>query len=139
MLVTEAVKRETDRLVEVVVATTEPFDDPFEALQAAVLAALQLTRADPLLNRLVNTEPAALLPLLVGARSVVASSVRTAIEEILDRRLPELPLPERLRTADLLTRLLISYSVSSPDDEPEAIAAFLATVLRNGVLHFADT
>jgi deoxyribodipyrimidine photolyase-like uncharacterized protein len=38
------------------------------------------------------------------------------------------------RFADVVTRLLISYAVSAPDDPPEVVAHFLSTFLVHGAV-----
>jgi len=42
---------------------------------------------------------------------------------------------ELRRFADLVTRLLVSYAISAPDDPPEIVAAYVARFLINGVSH----
>ena len=56
-LVAAAVEREADRMVSAVAPAELP-DDPRAALEAGILAVLQVTRDHPLLDRLIRTEPA---------------------------------------------------------------------------------
>jgi len=132
-LVAAVVLRETSLLVTTTLAAAEPFDDPQRAIEAGVLAALRLTRDHPLLDRVVRTEPEALVPLLVteGSSSVMAIA-RAAVEQLIVAKVPDLsPLMAR-RLADLLTRLLISYALSAPDDPTEVVAASIAAFLTQG-------
>ncbi|MEZ5176898.1 MAG: helix-turn-helix domain-containing protein [Acidimicrobiales bacterium] len=68
-LVSQMVLREAGRIVEQVIAAAERHDDPFESLHDAILTALHALRGHPLLDRLLATEPEALLPLLIDGRA----------------------------------------------------------------------
>ena len=133
-LIAEVVLAETDALIETVVAAGQEHQDPRDALAAGLLAALRAAREHPLLDRLIRTEPEALLPLLTTDGGPVMARVRSVVETILAERLGGLdPLPLR-RFADIVSRLLISYAVSAPDDPPEEVAAFVATFLTHGAI-----
>lgn len=132
-LVAEAVLREAGTIVTEVVAAAEAFEDPKESLQAAILVTLRTTREHPLLDRLIRTEPEALMPLLVGDEGPVAGAVRAVVEQVISIRLPDLTPVEVRRAADLLSRVLISYAVSAPDDPPEIVAEFIATLVTQGL------
>lgn len=140
VLIEQAVLRESATLVAQILAAeaAAPADDPVASLEAAILATLRLTREHPLLDRLVRTEPEALLPLLIGDVGPVAGAVRGIVEQIVRQRLPELTDVETRRAADVLARLLISYAVSAPDDPPEVVAAFVASVVAHGVAATAE-
>jgi hypothetical protein len=127
------VLREAQAMVVQIVAAAESLDDPQASLEAAILLTLRLTREHPLLDRLVRTEPEALLPLLIGDGGVVAVAVRSVVEQIIGERLPDLDPVEIRRVADLLSRVLISYAVSAPDDPPEVVASFVATLVTSGL------
>jgi hypothetical protein len=105
-------------------------------LEAGLFTALTVLRDHPLLDRLVRTEPEALLPLLTTDSSPVMVQVRGVVEAILTEGNPELaqePVAMR-RFADVVTRVLISYAVSAPDDPPEVVAHFLSTFLVHGAV-----
>ena len=127
-LIAEAVLAETVGLIETVTAADE-HDDPRAALEAGFLAALVATREHPLLDRLVRTEPEALLPLLITDGGPVMTQVRGVVEAIIAQRLPHLEALPLRRVADIVTRLLVSYAVSAPDDPPELVAAAIASFL----------
>ncbi len=103
------------------------------SLQAAITAALRAAREHPLLDRLLATEPEALLPFLLSSGGPLLSAARPAFAEILGERLPDLADEEVLRAADTLTRLMISYAVDPPEDEPEHVAAHVAGLLLGGI------
>ena len=133
-LIAEVVLAETDALIGTVVAAGQQHEDPRDALAAGLLAALRAAREHPLLDRLVRTEPEALLPLLTTDGGPVMARVRSVVEAILAEGMDGLePLPLR-RFADVVTRLLISYAVSAPDDPPEEVAAYVATFLTHGAI-----
>lgn len=132
-LVAEAVLREADGMVEQVLAAAAEHDDPARALTDAVLVTLRLAREHPLLDRIVRTEPEALVPLLIADPNPVLSFGRTATEAVVAAKAPELsPLAVR-RLADILLRLLVSYALTPPDDPPEVVAAAVAGVVTAGL------
>lgn len=137
-LVAEAVLREAASLAATVQAAEEAASaasggDPRASLAATIAATLQAAREHPLLDRLVRTEPEALLPLLIGDTGQVSSAVRALIADIVAERLPDLDPAGTGRAADLLARLLVSYAVSAPDDPPEVVGAFVAGALVDGL------
>lgn len=143
-LVAAAVAREAEVLVSQVVGAAAVHDDASDALRAAIVAALELTRAHPLLDRIIRTEPESLLPYLTTDRidgdggaggSAVLLFVRSATEAVVaDRLAGELDALTIRRLADMVARLLVSYAISAPDDPPEVVAAVVADVLVNGAL-----
>lgn len=131
-LITAIVSAETTTLIEQVVAAAIDTDDPQASLAAALETALRLLRDHPLLDRLLRTEPEALLPLLTTEGSPAMSQVRSVVEVLVAERAPthvgEDPVALR-RFADVVTRLLISYAISAPDDPPEVVAHYLSLFL----------
>lgn len=132
-LVAAAVLREANAMIDAVLAAAEPFEDPADALEAAVLVSLRLTRDHPLLDRIVRTEPETLVPLLVADPSPVLAFGRAAAERVIATKAPELSEVGTRRLADALLRLLISYALTPPDDPPEIVAASIAAVLTSGL------
>lgn len=130
-LIAEVVLAETNSLIERAVEAGALHHDPRASLEAALTAALRAAREHPLLDRIVRTEPETLLPLLVTAGGPVTHQVRSVVESIITTRLGDVE-PSRLRRlADVTTRLLVSYAVSAPDDPPEDVAAFMASLLTD--------
>ena len=105
--------------------------DPRDSLEAGLLAALRVVRDHPLLDRLVRTEPEALLPMLTAEGSPAMAQVRSVVELLVAERRPPTVTDEvsLRRFADVLARLLISYAIAAPDDPPEVVAHALATFL----------
>ena len=132
-IVAHAVLREATTMVGRIVEASDAETDTRAAIEAGILTTLSLTREHPLLDRLIRTEPEALLPLMIGDTGSVAMAVRSVVDGIVARRLPHLSDVERRRAADLLARLLVSYAVNAPDDPPEVVASFIATVLTTGL------
>lgn len=137
-LVAAAVAREADVMVLAVVDAVAPIDDPRLALEAAIAAVLRITRDHPLLDRVIRTEPEALLPLLVADDGPVITRVRAAIDVVLAQRFEEVDDLHRRRFADLVGRLLVSFAVNAPDDPPEVVAAAVASILVDGIWSFVD-
>ena len=141
-LVAATVQREAEGLVSAVLGEAAVSDEPVAMMQAAVLAALRLTREHPLLDRIIRTEPEALLPYLTTDRvggdggnggAAVLLFVRTATETLVREGLDLDEVTSR-RLADMVARLLVSYAISAPDDPPEVVAAAVARILLDGAL-----
>lgn len=132
-LVSRTVLREAGRMVELVIAAAALHDDPVASLEAAVLETLHLVRDHPLLDRLIATEPEALLPMLIDGQGAVLGAIRAISEQIIEERVPEATAAEAHSAADLLSRMLISYAVRSPDRPPEEVARFLSTAIVAGL------
>lgn len=132
-LVAEAVRREAERLTSSVLDAAAGHDSPERALEAGILAALRLTREHPLLDRLIATEPEALVPLVLSDGGPVMLLVRRTIERMVAEELRAADALVVRRVADLLTRLLLSYALSAPDDPPEVVAAAVAAMVAAGV------
>jgi AcrR family transcriptional regulator len=131
-LIAAVVSAQTTDLIGQVLGAAAPIDDPRRSLEAALLAALRLLRDHPLLDRLLRTEPESLLPLLTTEDSPAMSQVRAIVELLVAERAPATvdddPVALR-RFADIVTRLIISYAVSAPDDPPEVVAHYLSMFL----------
>lgn len=131
-LIAAVVAAQTNDLIEQVLGAAATVDDPQASLEAALLTALQLLRDHPLLDRLLTTEPESLLPLLTTEGSPAMSQVRSVVELLVAERSPAAvgsdPVALR-RFADVVTRLIISYAVSAPDDPPEVVARYLSLFL----------
>jgi AcrR family transcriptional regulator len=132
-LVAEVVRLETAKLIDDVVGAAADLDDAGEALEAGLLAALVVMRDHPLLDRILRTEPEALLPLITSDGGPVMTMVRSVVDGILAERTPELDAVTLRRLADLVTRLLVSYAVTAPDDPPEVVAHFIARFVARGL------
>lgn len=131
-LIGAVVEHEAATLIAAVVAAAQGQDDPAEAMQAALVAALRGTRDHALLDRLLRTEPEMLLPFLTGRDSAVMGQVREIAELVIGLRLPDIDRAELHRYADIVARLLLSFAVNPPDEEPEVLAASVAQFLTLG-------
>jgi AcrR family transcriptional regulator len=137
-LVAAVVEHEAAGLIAAVVGAAAGIDDPTDALEAALTAAFRGTRDHVLLDRLLRTEPETLLPLLTGRASPVTDQVRRIAELVLAERIPEVEPADLRRLADLLARLLISFAVNPPDEEPEVTAASVAFLITRGSTTLAE-
>lgn len=103
------------------------------ALRAAIGSALSSARSHPLLDRLLQTEPEALLPFLTDGTGPVLSAAQTVVVELLTRYAPHLDERRRARAADAATRLIVSYAISPADAPNERLADDLALLLSDGL------
>ena len=132
-LVTATILREErgflDQMAEAVVAHR----DVRPAMEAAIVTGLRAAREHPLLDRLLATEPEALLPFLTTGGGPVLSAARPAIQALLEQRLPHLEARLLRHAADTATRLFISYAINPPDDDIEDVAAGLVDLILHGL------
>jgi AcrR family transcriptional regulator len=103
------------------------------ALRAAIEAALRTGQAHVLLNRLMATEPTALVALVTTDRGPVLSAARQALEDILAAWLPKAPKARLGMAADAVARLLVSYVMNPPADPLAQVANRLAQLLVHGL------
>ncbi|HVM18849.1 MAG TPA: TetR family transcriptional regulator [Egibacteraceae bacterium] len=132
-LVTAAILREEHDLLAQMAAAVEAHADVRPAMEAAIVAGLRAAREHPLLDRLLATEPEALLPFLTTGGGPVLSAARPAIEALITARLPHLAETVVRRVADTATRLFISYAINPPDDDVEEVAADLVDLILHGL------
>jgi AcrR family transcriptional regulator len=125
-LVSQTVIREAGRIVEAVIEAADGEDDPLRSLELAIVAALELVRDHPLLDRLVATEPETLLPLLVEGHGSVLGSVQLVCRQMIAARFADLADQQSSAGADLLSRMLVSYAVRPPELDAEVVARSLS-------------
>lgn len=132
-LLAAAVLREEEVFIDNVMRAAAAHADFDRAVEAALAAALTTGREHALLNRLLATEPEALVPLLTTDSGPVLSAGRRALEAVLGERLPGTP-PGRLAgMADAVARLLVSYVINPPPEPPADVARRLADLLLHGM------
>lgn len=132
-LLEAAIVREEQAFLDDVAAAAATHDDLRPAMEAAVRTALTAARAHPLLDRLLQTEPEALLPFLTTGAGPVLSAARPALEDLLAERLPHAPEQRIGRAADVATRLIISYVLNPPAADVDALATSVADLLVDGL------
>jgi AcrR family transcriptional regulator len=132
-LIRAAILQEEQGFIARVAEAAAAHDDLRPAMEAAIDTALTAAREHPLLDRLLATEPEALLPLLTSGSGPVLTAARPVIADLLSQRLPHLSESEVRRTADALTRLVVSYAVNPPDEPPTVVAGGLADLFVHGV------
>jgi tetracycline repressor-like protein len=121
-------------MIDAVTEAVERIEDPRAALEAGMLLALRLLREHPLLDRIVQVEPEVLVPLLTTDASPVMAAVRQPVEVMIAGKLPGADPVVVRRLADMLSRLVLSYALSAPDDPPDVVAALVASIVTHGVL-----
>lgn len=104
-----------------------------DAIEAAIDAALNAAREHPLLDRLLATEPEALLPFLTTGAGPVLTAARPALADLLASRAPDLSSQHRATLVDGCTRLIVSYAINPPDRPVAEVASTLADLLTAGV------
>jgi AcrR family transcriptional regulator len=133
VLLEATVLREEQVFIANMIAAAGRHKDLEPALRAAIEAALRTGQAHALLNRLLATEPNALVALVTTDRGPVLSAARQGLEEILAGWLPRAPKARLGMAADAVARLLVSYVVNPPADPPAQVSARLAQLLVHGL------
>lgn len=134
-LISAVILREEQRLIaRMTRRARHPGLSTEDAIHAAIEEALIAAREHPLLDRLLASEPEALLPFLTMNHGPVLSAARPVVEELLHDRLPEVPRDQLAADADALTRLIVSYAISPGEDPPEVTASRLADLACRGLL-----
>ena len=132
-LIRAAILREEAALIERLVDAATRHRDVRAALEAALREALEAAHAHPLLNRLLESEPEALLPYLLAGDSPVLSAARPVVTDLLARFAPHLADTELDAIADMATRLLVSYVVSPPTASDEELAGRIADLITTRI------
>jgi AcrR family transcriptional regulator len=99
-----------------------------DALREGILFCLRTAREHPLLDRLLESEPDALLPFLTTRGGGVIARARSVIEALAAERTGVDPKMIH-RTADLAVRAIVSYTLTPSDDPPEEVAGEIARIL----------
>ncbi|MBW3665852.1 MAG: TetR family transcriptional regulator [Actinobacteria bacterium] len=132
-LIRAAIVGEEQRLMERIGAAARRHPDLRPSVEAAILEALRGAREHPLLDRLLATEPEALLPALLHGSGPVLTAALPVLEDLISERIPHLSPALVHRAADATTRLLVSYAVNPTDEPLEQVAAELADLLVHGL------
>ena len=130
-LIVALVYREEEAFIEGVRQAHARHEDLEDAMREAILFCLRTAREHPLLDRLLESEPDALLPFLTTRGGGVIGRARAVIEELASQRTGIDPSLVH-RTADLAVRAIVSYTLTPSDDPPEDVAREIARVLVSG-------
>jgi AcrR family transcriptional regulator len=103
------------------------------AVEAAFRTMLRAMRAHPLLDRVMATEPQELLPYLTVEANPVRDMGIRAMEQVFSERMENVSPVLAHRAAELCSRLITSYAIMPPDDDPDVVAIQLAELVCNGL------
>lgn len=132
-LLAALVLREEERFLEGVRAAFAAAVDLEEGVREAVVFVLGEARRHPLLDRLLRTEPDALLPYLTTRGRAAVDRAASVLRDLLSQRAGETDRETLRQAADAAVRLLISYTINPPSDRPERVAAALARILASSL------
>src|SRR5437870_6126510 len=127
------VLREEEVLMGSVRAAIEPHRELRPAVEAAFRTILRAVRAHPLLDRVMATEPRELLPYLTVEANPVREMGIRMMEEVFATRMEGVSPMLAHRTAEISSRLVTSYAIMPPDDDPDVVAGQLAELVCNGL------
>jgi AcrR family transcriptional regulator len=124
-LILALVLREEEKFLDGVRAAFASASDLETTMEEALLFCLRFAREHPLLDRLLDTDPEALLPFLtVRAAPVIGRARDVLINLLISQGLARDSLLEE--AADAVVRVVISYALCPPDRHPEEVARELA-------------
>jgi AcrR family transcriptional regulator len=132
-LLAATIEREERGFIDRMVTAAYRHEDLRPAMEAAIAEGLSAARAHPLLDRLLATEPEALLPSLLGGANQVLSTAQPVVEELLRTFAPHLGAREVALAAEATSRLLVSYALTPSATDVEDLAGGLADLVVNGV------
>lgn len=132
-LIRDTILREEEAFFDRMREAAAHHDEFRPALEAAIAAALTTAREHPLLDRLLATEPQALLPFLTDGSGPVLAAARPVVIELLGQYVPHLAAAELDRVADATSRLIVSYAISPGQEGLASLAPGLAAILVDGV------
>lgn len=125
--------REEGVLFEQLQAAIAPHRELRPAVEAAFRTMLRAIRAHPLLDRVMATEPQELLPYLTVETNPVRDMGIRAMEQVFSERMEGVSPMLAHRAAELCSRLITSYAIMPPDDDPDVVAVQLAELVCNGL------
>jgi AcrR family transcriptional regulator len=131
-LLEAVILREERLLLAEVEAATRTATSLEDAIRAAVMTVLESARAHPLLDRLLEDEPGALLPFLALGRGPVVSAAEPVVRDLFVRFLSNASPQDVDALAGAATRLMVSYTLA-PADDPRRTADTLARLFARGV------
>lgn len=133
-LIAAAILREEAELFEHMQAAAEWCTDLESALATSFAAGMSWAREHALLDRVLRTEPEALLPFLLTNDGPVLSAARPVVEELLHDHLPDTPTEQLAADADAVARLMVSMTIAPSGDDIQRIADELAALVCRGLL-----
>ncbi len=125
--------REEQVLFETFKKAIAPHRDLRPAVEAAFRTMLHAMRAHPLLDRVMATEPQELLPYLTVEANPVRDMAIRMMEQVFAERGAGVSPVLAHRAAEIASRLITSYAITPPDDDPDVVAAQLAELVCNGL------
>jgi len=132
-LIAAVVSRDVDATLVEANAAVERIADLREALRTGIAMVLQSARTHPVLDALLASEPDVIVPFLSSPGNPVLRVARPVIEELIARRRPTVSVGRMRIFADVVARILVSYTVMPPDQPVDQVAAALADVFVDGL------
>jgi len=125
--------REEEVLMTQVRSAIAPHRELRPAVEASFRTILRAMRAHPLLDRVMATEPHELLPYLTVEANPVREMGIRMMEEVFATRMEGVSPMLAHRAAEISSRLVTSYAIMPPDDDPDVVAGQLAELVCNGL------
>lgn len=134
-LIEALVLHEEQELSRAAESAVEGAEDLEEAILRATTTLLASARAHPLIDRLLASDPGELLPLLASSEGPVMSTAGPIVQRLLARFVPSMSNEDTEALADLLSRLVISYTIAPNGLEPHAAARLITALVMGKFAH----
>lgn len=134
-LIEALVLHEEEQLTRAAESAVADADDLEEAIRRATTTLLRGARAHPLIDRLLVSDPGELLPLLASSDGPVMSTAGPIVERLLARFVPDMSTQDMQALADLLSRLVISYTIAPNDLAPEDASELITGLVMGRFAH----
>lgn len=128
-LVEALVLRVEHTLTQSAIQAVAPARDLEEAIRLAVESLLAGARAHPLVDRLLQSDPEELLPLITLGEGPVMSTAGPVVRDLLSQYVPEMNERDTGLLADLLSRLVVSFTIAPGDLGPTEAADAVARLV----------
>lgn len=132
-LILALVLREERALIETVRRAMQSHAELEPAMRAAFAACLHAMRAHPLLDKVLASEPHELLPYLTTEANPVLEMSMRIMDQVAAERAPDVPVRIRYRFNETCARVMTSYAITPPADDPNTVAAELAELFCRGL------
>jgi AcrR family transcriptional regulator len=127
-LITALVLREEEKFLDGIRAAFDAAPDLESSLQGGLLFCLRFAREHPLLDRLLRTDPETLLPYLTVRAAPAIRRARAVLKQLITEK-AWIRANVVDAAVDAGVRVVLSYTLTPPDQPPEVVARGLARIL----------
>jgi AcrR family transcriptional regulator len=131
-LITALVLQEEEKFLDGIRAAFDAAPDLEVSLRDGLLFCLRFAREHPLLDRLLSTDPETLLPYLTVRAAPAIRRARDVLKELITQK-AWVRMNVVDSAVDAAVRVVLSYTLTPPDQSPETVAQGLARILTTAL------